>query len=469
MELSIEQKIAFDKYVEGHNIFITGPGGSGKSELIKKIFVDAHKNYKEIQVCALTGCAAVLLNCKAKTVHSWAGIGLGNGLIHDLIDKIIKKPYLRDTWVNTEILVIDEVSMLSAKLFETLNAIGKAVRRNTRPFGGIQLIFSGDFFQLPPIGDSNDPDSQQFCFESEEWNKIFPSNCQIQLVRIFRQKDEVYTKILNQIRKGKISTKSCDILIKYVGRCVDPTLIIEPTKLFPTRKKAEDINNLRLNSLVGIEKIFTIKNISNAKPPPRINRRVSKTINKKKDELKEVSTDVSTDVLIPPQTLIELEYMAKNLICDKEIKLKIGAQVMCIINIMDEYGQIILCNGSQGIVTGFCSATGFPNVKYNNGLERIMGEHTWLSDKIEGVGVSQVPLILAWALTIHKSQGSTLDAAEIDIGSEIFEYGQTYVALSRIKNLNGLYLSSFDPDKICAYKKVKKYYKGISESDSSLE
>ena len=118
MELSKEQQIAFDNYILGKNIFVTGPGGSGKSELIKKIYNHAIENYKEINVCALTGCAAVLLGCKAKTLHCWAGIGLGKSSIQDTITKIKKKSYLRDEWINTDILIIDEVSMLSLKLFE---------------------------------------------------------------------------------------------------------------------------------------------------------------------------------------------------------------------------------------------------------------------------------------------------------------------------------------------------------------
>jgi hypothetical protein len=143
------------------------------------------------------------------------------------------------------------------------------------------------------------------------------------------------------------------------------------------------------------------------------------------------------------------------------MKLKIGAQVMCVVNIQSDTG-LEVCNGSQGIVTDFCEITGCPRVKFNNGSERIMTRHVWASDKIPGIGVSQVPLILAWALTIHKSQGATLDAAEIDVGSGIFECGQTYVALSRVKSLQGLYLTSFDANRIRINKKVKDYYEALN-------
>jgi ATP-dependent DNA helicase PIF1 len=134
MELSREQQIAFDKYIQGNNIFITGPGGTGKSELIRLINKHALNNFKDIYVTALTGCAAILLNCKAKTLHSWAGIGLGNGTIESLILKIKKNNFAKKIWKETDILIVDEVSMLSMKLFDTLNAIGKSVRNNHKPF-----------------------------------------------------------------------------------------------------------------------------------------------------------------------------------------------------------------------------------------------------------------------------------------------------------------------------------------------
>ena len=145
MQFSKEQEIAYNKYIEGKNIFITGPGGTGKTALIRCIQQDAYKKGIAIQVCALTGCAAVLLECKAKTIHSWAGIGLGNGSIEQIVQKVMKNKFSKTNWKATNILIIDEVSMMSLKLFEMLDAIGKAVRKNPKPFGGIQLIFSGDF------------------------------------------------------------------------------------------------------------------------------------------------------------------------------------------------------------------------------------------------------------------------------------------------------------------------------------
>ena len=441
MELSKEQQIAFNKYVQGNNIFITGPGGAGKSALIRMIYKHAYTQFKDIHVTAMTGCASILLNCKAKTLHSWAGIGLGNGTTEHLINKIRKNKFLKAIWKGTEILVVDEVSMLSLKLFNMLNDIGKAVRGNSRPFGGIKLIFSGDFYQLPPVGDKDEPETQQFCFESDEWNSVFHRDCQIELVKIFRQTDEIYSTILNQIREGKIKRRSNDMLLEYVGRKFDPKLVAEPTKLYPTKNKVEQINVLKMTALHGDEKEFKLKYIKDLE--------MTKTDRGKRLEFNDKDIQV------------ELDFLAGNLMCDKELKLKLGAQVMCIINIKSEAGDVLICNGSQGIITEFCTVTGFPKVKYNNGIEMIMTRHIWESDKIPGIGVSQVPLILSWALTIHKSQGATLDAAEIDVGSGIFECGQTYVALSRVKSLEGLYLTSFDAKRIRINKKVKEYYESL--------
>ena len=436
MELSNEQQIAYDKYIQGENIFITGPGGAGKSALIKKIYHHACSRNKNIHVCALTGCAAVLLNCKAKTLHSWAGIGLGNGSIEQLVKKVRVNKYTKSMWLETDILVVDEVSMLSLRLFDTLNTIGKIVRKNARPFGGIQLIFSGDFYQLPPVGDKEVPPSMQFCFESDDWYNVFDKASQIQLIKIFRQTDEVYSTILNQIRVGRLKRKSNDLLVGYVGRKIDENIVIEPTKLFPTKSKVENLNRMKMDLIEENEIVFD-----------RVYPNTSTSGNDNETTIK-----------------MEVNYLARSILCEERLVLKKGAQVMCIVNIKsDNDTEPNLCNGSQGVVTGFCLLSGCPIVKFNNGIETTMMRHTWTSEKFTSAYVSQIPLILAWALTIHKSQGATLDMAEIDVGSGIFECGQTYVALSRVKSLDGLYLTSFDASKIKINKKVREYYESLNE------
>jgi ATP-dependent DNA helicase PIF1 len=447
MDYSQEQLIAFNKYVSGENIFITGPGGTGKTALIKYIQKDALRKGYNIQVCALTGCAAVLLDCKAKTLHSWAGIGLGNGSLERFVTKITKNSFLKSTWKNTDILVVDEVSMMSQKLFELLDSIGKIIRKSSKPFGGIQLIFSGDFYQLPPVGDKEDPETVKFCFESPEWTRTFQPINHIQLTKIFRQLDPVYQKILNQIREGKLRRSSNETLLHHVGREMPKDVAIRPTKLFPTRNKVDHINTTEMNKLITPEYEYKLKYHSD------LDMTVTELMKRKQYTKEQIQT--------------ELLYLKGNLRCDEVVKIKIGCQVMCIVNIELDNGGMI-CNGSQGIVTRI-TESGLPVVKFRNSYEMTMNYHVWPSDNIPGIGVSQIPLILAWALTIHKAQGATLDIAEIDAGSGIFECGQTYVALSRVKSLEGLYLTSFDASRIKINRRVQEFYQNLDEINRNKE
>jgi len=439
MELSLEQQNAFDKFILGENVFVTGSAGSGKSELIRKIYRHCISNRKGIQVCALTGCASILLNCKAKTVHSWSGIGLGNGSVDVLINKIKQNIYKKKAWTEISVLVIDEVSMMSIKLFDTLDAIGRGVRNNHLPFGGIQVILSGDFYQLPPVGNYNDVDTMRFCFESEDWNNVFKKNCQIQLVKIFRQTDNKYISILNQVREGVVKRSSNELLKSRVGLIPPEGNVI--TQLYPRRNSVEAINSNKMKELTTPEHTFEIQLLTNL---PLL----SDEDKRKRNKIGNVEID------------IELQHIKTNLLCEPTLKLKVGAFVMCIVN-MEISSDIVLCNGSQGIITGFSEITRLPIVRFNNGSEVTINYYTWTSENIPGIGVSQIPLILAWAITIHKSQGTTLDMAQIDVGRGIFEAGQTYVALSRVKSIDGIYLTSFDVTRIKINRKVKEFYDNL--------
>jgi ATP-dependent DNA helicase PIF1 len=434
--LSPEQIEIFERIKNRENVFMTGPGGSGKTFLIREIYNwYTQRDIKNIQVCALTGCAAVLLQCNAKTIHSWAGIGLANGDVMNVINNVSYNKFKRKKWLNTDILIIDEVSMLSSKLLSILDGIAKKVRKNNLPFGGIQLLFSGDFYQLPPVGNSSDPETMQFCFESPIWNTLFHK--QISLKQIFRQTDQTYSSVLNQIREGRLNKSGYELLMSRCVHCDDDT--IRPTKILPRRNDVNRINEMEMSSLKNEERKYTME--------------IVKTL---PDETITISVN-------PEQIKSDLENLKNNLMAEKELTLKVGAQVMCIVN-MDTEGTNPIVNGSRGVVIDFTEA-GIPIVKFKCGLTRPINYHIWeLECELEikkGYGIKQIPLILAWAITIHKSQGSTLELAEIDIGNGIFECGQSYVALSRVKDINGLYLRSFNPSKIRISKKVQDYYKTI--------
>lgn len=432
-----EQKLAYDKYIAGENIFITGPGGTGKTHIIKDIVEHAKNNNKAYRVCALTGCAAVLLMCGAITVHSFAGIGLASGTIDDVVDKVLKNKYKIQNWKKIDILIIDEVSMLSLKIFKILDIIARKIKKKPHiPFGGIQLIFSGDFYQLPPVGDKDDPESTQFCFETPLWNETFPKENQIEFKTMFRQSDPKYIKILNNIRRGKITNSTVEILTECTKKiCTEDTC---PTILLPRKQDADIINHEQLNKLdVMTEKIYKTEVVP-------------------EEELSLTSLEIINLTLFTDnEKEFERNYLADNIMAEKEIKLRISSYVMCIANINLESPTPII-NGSQGIITEYVGE--YPLVKFNNGATQIMTPHIWNSERIPGIAIKQVPLIYAWAITIHKAQGLSLDKALIDVGKQIFECGQTYVALSRIKSLEGLYLKGFDYKKIKINKKVHEFY-----------
>lgn len=451
--LSEEQEQALSAFNSGYNLLLTGPGGSGKTALIKQMVETSKAGGKNIQVCALTGCAAVLLNCQAKTVHSWAGIGLANGPADLVIKRIITNKKKIQNWKKVDILIIDEVSMMSQKIFEILDGIARGVRKQKShlPFGGIQIVFSGDFYQLPPVSSSlntsfstvnngdgygydyDDSTASAFCFESPLWESTI--KVVVQLKKIFRQTDDVYTNILNRIRVGKLSKSSFDILNRQLNKTMPATF--KPTILLPRKKDVEVINMAEMAKLTSNEKKYTLQRVEMLP-----------------DEL--AATYNSSRNISSEQREMEYTYMVNNIMAEKEIILKVGAQVMCIANIDMESAEPLV-NGSQGVIVDFVS-NGLPLVQFTNGYKRIIQYHTWSSETNASIGVKQVPLIYAWAVTIHKSQGMSLDMAQIDAGSSIFECGQTYVALSRIKSLDGLYLTAFDPQKIKVNKKVQEFY-----------
>jgi ATP-dependent DNA helicase PIF1 len=477
--LSPEQERVLELYRAGKNIFITGAGGTGKSYILRCIIEEASSQGQTYQVCAMSGRAAVLLNCKARTLHSWSGIRLAKGKPEQIIATALKKRGATKTWRGVKLLIVDEVSMMSAKIFEIINDVAKIARKNYHsPFGGLQVIFIGDFFQLPPVGDADDIDSTKYCFDSSLWFQTFPRENHVILTQIFRQKDDTqFIKILTQIREGRITRSSHDRLCSLIGRKCENTDIV-PTRLFPLRASADALNTRMFNMIEGpvytYEADVCLKNtiyLDDGTPiMPEILRDCEK--------------------LSPEYRQNEIQNMIENSPCTNTLLLKVGAVVMLCYNLNVEMG---LCNGSLGVVVGFTipsaappAAGGFevkkndcevlgeaaaaaaggggklPLVKFTNGITMAISPQSYQSVNYPAFSFSQIPLKLAWGLTIHSSQGSTLDMAEIDIGSGIFEVGQTYVALSRVRSLDGLYLIGYDPSKIKVSKKVVDFYKEIA-------
>jgi len=436
MELSEEQQYAYEKWREGSNIFITGPGGCGKTHLIKYIY---QTQLRHTTVCAMTGCAAVLLDCNASTLHSWSGIRLGKDSQEVLLEKIKKKAHVKKRWTKVECLIVDEVSMLSKPMLETLDYLGRHLRKCIhKPFGGIQIVFSGDFYQLPPVNET------EFCFESSLWNKLFEKNCQIEFHTIFRQKETEFQRILNQIRKGSIDKKGVSVLRKYMNRETQKDK--EPTKLFPIRYKVDRMNEFMFENLKEEQLEFPIKT------------------------RKDMTVFVENNKDIPLETIRQckklsskqIEQEIQNLISANQvtsISLKKGTFVMCTKNLNVEDG---ICNGSQGKIIDL--QNGRPVVEFLNGVQMTIPLQHYQSEDYPCIAVGQYPIIYAWATTIHKIQGSTLDCAEIDIGNNIFTPGQSYVALSRLKSFDGLFLKNFSKESICAHPRVVDFYNTLQKN-----
>lgn len=455
--LSLDQCYAFNQFTQGKNLFITGPGGVGKTRLIHTFVDYTYKNAKTtdnvdkmIAVCAMTGTASLLLNCKARTLHSWSGLKLAKGDKATIISNVLRNRNAKAVWKSCKILIVDEVSMMSVKIFELCEEIARIVRRSSRPFGGIQVIFTGDFFQLPPVGNALDPYSERFCFESSQWYNVFPKENHIELTTMFRQTDPKYIEILSQVRRGQLADENSAVLMERVkpGYDAEKHYGCVLTKLFPIRSKAEYVNQSMFSKIEAPVHRSEYTRVTNM------------------DAFVDTGKVIPNEILIACMQLTskdrdyELDRLLASAGCAEILELKVGAAVMCTYNVDMDLG---ICNGSQGVIIEITS-DGIPIVKFSNGVRMPMKKHIWQSDEYPTLAIMQTPLCLAWALTIHKIQGASMAMAEMDLGNAIFEYGQTYVALSRIRTLDGLYLSSFIPSKIKANPKVIAFYESISAS-----
>jgi len=411
--LNKKQKHAYSLLINGKNIFITGPGGVGKSAILK-IFTKLYKKSRKIAITSTTGTSAILLN--GTTLHSYLGLSYDVKDIKSLVDKIAHFNWLRKRWIALECLIIDEISMLDPNLFDMLEEVARIIRDNDEPFGGIQLVISGDFSQLPCIGTNN------FCFQAKSWKKCIHHS--IYLDEIIRQGDPVFQNCLNNIRIGNITNEVIKVLESRKGENLYNSYGIKPTRLYSKNYDVNRINNMELDELAKDDRQFY-----------------------------EYDMDICVDSCVNNKN-IAIEKFKKSCSTPVKIQICVGAQVMLLKNLDLANG---LANGSRGIIINFIDD--LPLVKFLNGEEKIINFNVW--EVVENgkniLRAQQIPLKVAYAVSIHKSQGCSLDYAEIDL-STIFEYGQAYVALSRVKSLSGLSIVDINYDTIRAHPTAVEYY-----------
>ncbi len=394
------QEQAFKIMKTGVNVYLTGSAGSGKTFLLNKYIAYLAEHDIACAVTASTGIAATHMN--GMTIHSWSGIGIRNFLDEKGFEQLEEKKYLWKRFEKARVLIIDEVSMLHASQLDMVEKVCRRFKRNDKPFGGLQVILSGDFFQLPPVNSQNDDNLSGMIFKSASWQILNPAICYIE--EQHRQVDDTLSDILNMIRENRIEEKHFNLLKDRIG--VDLKNGIKATKLYTHNVNVDEINNIELSLIENEERISTMTSSG-------------------------------------PEALVEI--LKKSCLAHEKLKLKVGAEIMCIKNNF-EAGYV---NGSRGKIIDFEKETGNPIVELYNGRKISLKTELWAIEedgKIKA-SVSQIPLRLAWAITIHKSQGMSLDNALIDL-SRTFSYGMGYVALSRVRTLDGISLVGFNVDSL---------------------
>jgi ribonuclease HI len=419
--LSPEQELAAQSVLRGkRNVFLTGAAGTGKSYLLRYIIsrIRTKRRRNGLFVTATTGVAAE--NVKGTTVHSYAGIGLGNASKEELLKFVMGRPPAVGRWKDTKYLVIDEVSMLHAELFEKLEFIARKVRQDERPFGGVQLILCGDFFQLPPV-ERRGKDVARYAFQSPVWGACGIETLTLQQVQ--RQSDNRFITLLNEIRLGDLSEQSsrqleaCHADVKAL-----PNDGILPTRLYCLNRNVDAENQFHLDRLPAPDCVYT----GDDQWQPRNGEEYSA---EPEDAYRKETVKFPGGGRTKADILEDLDRK-----CPIKIRLRVGAQVMYTKN--DPARNLV--NGSRGVVTE--CGNGSPKVLFDNKqVLEVKMERTAQSCRQGRLIRMYLPLKLAWAMTVHKSQGMTLTRAELQLDNA-FEVGQVYVALSRVKSLEGLYL-----------------------------
>lgn len=386
------QKEALKILEAGHNVLLTGPAGSGKTFLLNKYIAYLKKMKIGVAVTASTGIAATHIG--GRTIHSWAGIGIKDYLSSTELKALTKKSYLKKQFEKTSVLVIDEISMLHAHRLDMINIVCQAFKKNSLAFGGIQIVMSGDFFQLPPI--SRNGDGADFVYKARVWSEMDLRVCYLD--EQYRQNDKKMSTILSSFRENKVDGKITSLLTSRLNQKLKSG--IRPVRLFTHNSDVDAINNAELNKISAQEFSYRMTNEGEKKL---------------------------------------IESLTKNCLAPQYLTLKRGALVMFVKNKFNEE-NVVYVNGTTGKVVDF-DENNYPIVRLRSGEEIVVFPDSWTVDDENKIlaKITQIPLRLAWAITVHKSQGMTLEAAEIDL-SRSFGYGMGYVALSRLRSLEGLYL-----------------------------
>lgn len=391
----------------GGNVFLTGEPGAGKTHTINAYVVYLRSCGIEPAITASTGIAATHIG--GMTIHSWSGIGIKNRLDKYDLDKIATSEYISKRVNKTKVLIIDEISMLSSSMLDMIDLVCREIKQSDESFGGMQVVLVGDFFQLPPIIKNDFRELKQnsfldeitstqtegrFAYDSGAWDRARMVVCY--LSEQHRQDDKDFLSLLSAIRSDLVEEKHLEYIQERTIENEDMPENI--TKLFSHNINVDVVNNSELNKIE--EEVRVFKMISNG-----------------------------NDKLV--------EVLKKGCLSPESLELKIGAVVMCTKNNQKEH----FVNGTLGVVIDFDDFNGYPIIKTKSGRSITVSPLEWVVEENGKIRaqINQIPLRLAWAITVHKSQGMSLDAAVMDL-SQVFEYGQGYVALSRVRRLSGLYL-----------------------------
>lgn len=433
--LNNQQLEAITKIKQGKNVFITGSPGTGKSYTLKYCIREIKLSGKNYAVTSSTGCSAVLIN--GQTLHSYIGIGTGKLTESEYIKALSHKRYKIKQLCELNVLIIDEISMVDNITFDKISNILKAIRKSNKPFGGIQVVLVGDFCQLSPVNST-------YCFMSDTWNQLKIDT--VYLKELIRQKeDTMFQKILEEIRFGKCSKKTFGILKELENTQLTGLV---PTKLFSL---SNDVNMVNVREMVKLYKKNTGKDISEAKVVqcfPDI------SLQNEGIQLQMMNTpeyDEEKDVF--RYKAFSNDTMAK--LDDYNIDLIKGLQVLITRNINFESG---LVNGTMGVIvslnTSCVTIADMNNKKHVIYYYKDVNENTGKYTKF-------IPIKIAYAISIHKSQGATLDCIEVDGSNNIFASGQLYTALSRCKCLKNIRLINLDKDSFICSEHVKKFYENV--------